>query len=90
MNVEQAIISFNTDPYDWIDKGFEIAKEKFSSDMQSKKEAMRNGVESNNAGANFYGYKPSSSLSFDDYFSVYYPNVFTPNNDGENDQFIVN
>jgi hypothetical protein len=71
MNVEQAIISFNTDPYDWIDKGFEIAKEKFSSDMQSKKEAMRNGVESNNAGANFYGYKPSSSLSFDEQMDRY-------------------
>jgi gliding motility-associated-like protein len=31
----------------------------------------------------------SSAASFDDYYSIYIPNVFTPNDDGENDNFWI-
>jgi hypothetical protein len=68
---EQAIISFNTNPFDWIEEGIKIAKDVNPSRMQSRKDAMSDSASQSNAGANFYGYKPSDNLTFDQQMDRY-------------------
>lgn len=70
MSFENAIISFNTDPYKWIEDGIQIAERVNPSALKSKRSAQSDG-DRDSAGANFYGYKPSSSLSFDEQMDRY-------------------